>query len=250
MVDLEFQDISHRFSKEQAVIEGLNVTIQKGEFVSLVGRSGCGKTTLLRMAAGLLRPDRGMVRIAEQPVTKPQSQVGVVFQAPTLLEWKTVEENVLLPISLIRKPAGSDKQAARDYLERMGLTEFIHRYPGELSGGQQSRVAIARALIREPSILLMDEPFAALDALTREALQDDLLGLCRNKQITVLFITHDITEAVYLSNRVIVLHGGGISGEFTVPLPEQRSYTMRYTTDFNQVCLAVRQCMEEGGQRH
>jgi NitT/TauT family transport system ATP-binding protein len=249
MVYLEFQDISHRYGNEHTVIRSLDMQIQEGEFVSLVGRSGCGKTTLLKLAAGLLFPDQGKIRIAGQPVTKPQSQVGVVFQSPTLLEWVTVEENVLLPVSLIRKPTQADRQAALHYLERMGLSAYIRRYPAELSGGQQSRVAIARALIREPALLLMDEPFAALDALTREALQEDLLGLCASKQITALFITHDISEAVYLSNRIIVLDGGQVAGEFTVDLPEGRQYELRYTAEFNKVCHAVRQCMEEGGRR-
>lgn len=245
---LEFQGVSHNYNGEHQIIHGLQLQIQEGEFVSLVGRSGCGKTTLLKMAAGLLAPDEGTVKIADKPVTKPQTQVGVVFQAPTLLEWQTVRDNVLLPVSLVRKPTRADREAADAYLERMGLALHADKYPAELSGGQQSRVGIARALIREPSLLLMDEPFAALDALTRESLQEDLLQLCRSKKITVLFITHDISEAVYLSDRVIVLHGGGIAGEYSVPLPDSRHYEMRYDSEFNRVCLAVRQAME-GGER-
>lgn len=247
MAYLEFNGISHRYNDDAQVIKALSLQIEEGEFVSLLGRSGCGKTTLMKMAAGLIAPKQGTVRIADEFVTKPTNQIGVVFQAPTLLEWETVAANVLLPISLNRRPNRADEELVFHFLDLMGLTAYAQKYPAELSGGQQSRVAIARALMRKPRLLLMDEPFAALDALTREALQEELINLCASKKMTVLFITHDIAEAVYLSKRVVVLHGGAIAGQYEVPLPEQRSFEMRYTAEFNQVCLAVRRSMEGGG---
>lgn len=247
MAYLEFNGISHRYNDDAQVIKALSLQIEEGEFVSLLGRSGCGKTTLMKMAAGLIAPKQGTVRIADGLVTKPTNQIGVVFQAPTLLEWETVAANVLLPISLNRRPNRADEELVYHFLDLMGLTAYAQKYPAELSGGQQSRVAIARALMRKPRLLLMDEPFAALDALTREALQEELINLCASKKMTVLFITHDIAEAVYLSKRVVVLHGGVIAGQYEVPLPEQRSFEMRYSAEFNQVCLAVRRSMEGGG---
>lgn len=160
------------------ILDRIDWAIGEGEFHALVGRSGCGKTTLLKLVAGLLAPSTGAVRIQGQPVQGPGAQVGFVFQAPTLLEWRTVLDNLLLPVSLTRRPQPADRRKAEELLDLVGLTGLEGRYPSQLSGGQQSRVALARALVTEPPLLLLDEPFAALDAITREELQDDLLNLC------------------------------------------------------------------------
>ncbi|MEK8131431.1 ABC transporter ATP-binding protein [Paenibacillus filicis] len=249
---LDFEHISHTYgngSDGQPVLSDLSLQVDEGEFVSLLGRSGCGKTTLLKMAAGLLVPAEGQVRIAGRPVTKPHERIGMVFQAPTLLEWLTVRDNVLLPVTLHGKPTAADREAADARLERMGLAGHADKFPGQLSGGQQSRVALARALMREPTLLLLDEPFAALDALTREELQEELLQLCASGSMTVLFITHDIAEAVYVSDRVVMLQDGGVAVDTQVPLPSHRHYKLRYEEPFNQLCLMLRQTMEGGRPR-
>ena len=167
---------SFTYDSDEVVVDKVDWSIGEGEFHCLVGRSGCGKTTLLKIAAGLLQPTEGAITIQGEPVREPSAQVGFVFQNPTLLEWRSVLDNVLLPLSLKRSLSTGDQDKAAELLALMGLGDYADRFPRELSGGQQSRVAIARALITEPAVLLMDEPFAALDAITREELQDDLLS--------------------------------------------------------------------------
>jgi NitT/TauT family transport system ATP-binding protein len=233
------------FQTSERVVDGVDWSIGQGEFRCLVGRSGCGKTTLLKVAAGLLQPTEGAIFINGAEVREPSTQVGFIFQTPTLLEWQSVMDNILLPLSLKRSPTAGDQQKAKDLLDLVGLTEYGARYPRELSGGQQSRVAIARALITDPAVLLLDEPFAALDAITREELQDDLLRLCALSQTTVLFVTHDIAEAVYLSDQVAVMAAGHLTHEVTIDLPKPRERDMRYSPRFNSLCLEVRQAMDE-----
>jgi len=177
-------------------------------------------------------------------VVKPSRQVGFVFQTPTLLEWLSVLDNVLLPISLNRRLGPGDRAAAAELLALVGLSDYAGRYPPELSGGQQSRVAIARALITEPLVLLMDEPFAALDAITREELQIDLLRLCQLRRTTVLFVTHDIAEAIYLADRVAVMEHGRFRHALAVDLARPRPQDVRYSPRFNELCLEVRQAMD------
>ena len=198
---------------------------------------------MLKLAAGILQPDQGMIYLKGTKVDKPSAETGFVFQSPTLLDWKSVIDNVLLPVSLRRKPGKNDRERAETLLDMMGLSGFLNHYPAQLSGGQQSRAAIARALILEPAMLFMDEPFAALDAITREELQDDLLRICRMKKTSVLFITHDITEAVYLSDRVAVMEQGRIVKDLEVGLQKARQEGVRYTPDFNELCLQVRRVM-------
>ncbi|MGN7177620.1 ABC transporter ATP-binding protein [Cytobacillus sp. SAFR-174] len=240
---LIIDNVTYSYDGEKNIINDTSWEIKKGEFHSLLGRSGCGKTTLLKVAAGLLEPTTGAVALGNKKITGPSSDIGFVFQAPTLLEWKTVLENILLPISLKRKRTAEDCERAKTLLRMMKLTDCDGHYPSELSGGQQSRVAIARALINHPSMLFLDEPFAALDAITREELQDDLLSLCHDQKMTVLFITHDITEAVYLSDRVAVMKNGEIILELTVPLPKPRQASDRYSSSFNEHCLKIRTAM-------
>lgn len=241
---LTIDHVTYGYNPMKQIIEDIEWTIDEGEFHSLVGKSGCGKTTLLKLAAGILQPDQGVVYFKGTKVKKPSAETGFVFQSPTLLEWKSVIDNVLLPVSLKRKPGKEERERAEILLEMMGLSGFLSHYPSQLSGGQQSRAAIARALILEPAMLFMDEPFAALDAITREELQDDLLRICRMKKTSVLFITHDITEAVYLSNRVAVMEEGRIVSNLEVCLPESRQGGVRYTPAFNELCLQVRQMMD------
>ncbi|RZJ26900.1 MAG: ABC transporter ATP-binding protein, partial [Haliea sp.] len=236
--------VSYSFPAYPRVVHQVDWQIARGEVHSLVGRSGCGKTTLLKLAAGLLLPDAGTVSVDGQMLRKPGSQLGFVFQAPTLLEWKTVMDNVLLPVSLQRTPLPSDRARAGALLALMGLTGLGGRFPSELSGGQQSRVAIARALLLAPSLLLLDEPFAALDAITREELQDDLLRICRLAQTTVFFVTHDINEAVYLADRVAVMADGQIAEDLPVALPWPRERALRYGAPFNALCAQVRRAMD------
>lgn len=243
---LAIDHVTYSYEGQNRIIHDVKWDIPKGEFHCLLGKSGCGKTTLLKMASGLIRPNEGAVYLEGDVVLSPPADVGFVFQSPTLLEWKSVVDNVLLPISLKRKPTKEERERAGSLLQLMGLSAYLNHYPTELSGGQQSRVAIARALIKEPSMLFLDEPFAALDAITREELQDDLLTLCRMHKTTVLFITHDISEAVYLADRVAVMEEGRIVYDLRVPLPKPRSVEMRYDAAFNELCLKVRQAMNGG----
>lgn len=236
---------SFAFHSGGRVVDGIEWSIGEGEFRCLVGRSGCGKTTLLKIAAGLLRPTDGSIFIAGAEVLAPSAQVGFVFQTPTLLEWQTVVDNILLPISLKRSLTPQDLKKAAGLLDLVGLTDYAQRFPRELSGGQQSRVAIARALINDPAVLLLDEPFAALDAITREELQDDLLRLCDVSQTTVLFVTHDIAEAVYLADRVAVMESGRLTHELTVDLAKPRGRDLRYDARFNELCHEVRDAMDQ-----
>jgi NitT/TauT family transport system ATP-binding protein len=240
---LTIEDVTYSYHEKNPVLHRINWEIKKGEFHCLLGKSGCGKTTLLKLAAGLLQSDEGSIMLQGSKVVKPSPECGFVFQSPNLLEWKTVIDNVLLPISLKRKITKDDYNQALELLELVGLGSYYDRYPLQLSGGQQSRVAIARALIQKPSLLFLDEPFASLDAITREELQDDLLRMCNMHNITVLFITHDISEAVYLSDVVAVMAQGEIVFQSPVELERPRMMKMRYESYFNELCLSLRQVL-------
>ena len=244
---LTINNVTYSYQGQSIIIDKVNWEVKKGEFHCLLGKSGCGKTTLLKLASGLLQPDTGNIQLQGKQVTEPSHECGFVFQSPTLLEWKTVIDNVLLPISLKRKLTLSDREHAAQLLELVGLSSQFERYPLQLSGGQQSRVALARALIQKPSMLFLDEPFAALDAITREELQDDVLRICNLQNTTVLFITHDISEAVYLSDRVAVMEKGKIIYASDVKLTKPRTFKTRYDAGFNELCLQIRQVMS-GGQ--
>ncbi len=190
---------------ELPVLDDVSLRVAPGEFVSVVGASGCGKTTLLRIANGLARPDRGEVRVGGQPLRGPSPKQAFVFQEDLLLPWRSVLANVLFPLELRHTAGGEARERAARLLRTVGLAGFERSYPHELSVGMRQRVNLARALVVEPGVLLMDEPFAALDAQTREILQDELLRLWDMDRKTVLFVTHQIDEAVYLSDRVVVL---------------------------------------------
>ena len=244
MAFLDIDKVVFTYPGRPPVVDGVDWRMQAGEFHCLLGRSGCGKTTLLKLAAGLLRPQSGRVVLRGEELAAPGPQLGFMFQAPTLLEWHTVLNNVLLPVSLQRKPTAQDEQHALQLLQQLGLAEHAQHYPRQLSGGQQSRAALARALILEPPLLLLDEPFAALDAITRAELQDDLLRTCHEHGTTVLFVTHDINEAVYLGDRIALMHGGRIVGDWTIDLPAPRTQSMRHGAEFNAYCASVRAAMD------
>jgi NitT/TauT family transport system ATP-binding protein len=235
--------VSYAFADGTMALSNVDWRIPSGAFHCLVGRSGCGKTTLLKLVAGLLLPTDGQIRIQDKTVHGPSPKVGFVFQTPALLEWLSVIDNVLLPISLHRPVLAKDRATARELLELVGIADLAGRYPAQLSGGQQSRTALARALVTSPPALLMDEPFAALDAITREELQEDLLHLVALRQTTVLFVTHDIAEAVYLGDRVAIMDRGQISPAATVEMPRPRDAGCRYDTHFVDTCQQIRAVM-------
>jgi NitT/TauT family transport system ATP-binding protein len=240
---LALRGVGYVFPGWPPVVRGVDWDIGEGEFHCLVGRSGCGKTTLLKLAAGLLHPDEGHITLQDAELVAPGPRLGFVFQSPTLLEWHRVLDNVLLPVSLQHRPGADEIGKARQLLAQLGLSAHAAHYPRQLSGGQQSRVALARALILEPSLLLLDEPFAALDAITREELQDDLLQMCRERRTTVLFVTHDISEAVYLADRVAVMDGGRVVADIAVRMPRPRGPATRTSAAFSRHCAEVRHAM-------
>lgn len=227
------------------VIAGVSFGVRAGEFVCLVGPSGSGKSTLLRLVAGLLPPDSGQIWLAGQPLSQPNSQMVVVFQKANLMPWRTVLDNVQLPLHVQKRPPAEAQRRASEALALVGLSEFSASYPHELSGGMQQRVAIARALVADPQILLLDEPFGALDALTRERLNQELLRLWQVSQKTVLMVTHDIQEAVLLADRVLVLsqRPATLAAEIPITLSRPRPTELMYHPDFTALARTVRQAM-------
>lgn len=234
---LSLRNLGYGFPGHPPVVQGVNLDLAAGEIHCLLGRSGSGKTTLLKLAAGLLHPAAGEVRLRGAAPDDPRA-IGFVFQQPTLLDWLRVRDNVLLPVSLQRRPASADRQAADALLAQLGLGAYGERFPRQLSGGQQSRVALARALILGPSLLLLDEPFASLDAITREDLQRDLKRLCKAQRTTALFVTHDIAEAVFLGDQVSVLAEGRLVQGLMVP-PD----AVRDSPAFGACCAALREAL-------
>lgn len=227
-------------------LRDLNFMVSHGEFIVIVGESGCGKTTLLRLLAGLESPTTGQLQLNQQPIQHPSRDIGFVFQRPVLLPWRSVLDNVLLPIELSQKSSQPEaEQQALQLLSRLGLEGFSGHRPQHLSGGMQQRVALARTLMLQPSVLLMDEPFGALDAITREQLNLELLRMWQPSGQTVVFITHDITEAVFLADRVLLMsqRPGAIAATFPVPLPHPRQLDMRFEPDFTALCREIHQAM-------
>ena len=245
MAFLDLHQLSFAYPGQAPVVRGVDWTLARGDIHGLVGRSGCGKTTLLKLAAGLLSPSGGQVSLQGQPLRAPGPNIGFVFQSPTLLDWLSVLDNVMLPMRLQAATDAGQRAAALALLDLLGLAGHAHRHPRQLSGGQQSRVALARALVLQPPLLLLDEPFAALDALTREEVQDDLLRLCALRGSTVLLVTHDLSEAMYLADRVAVMDAGRIVEELAVTLPRPRHRALRYGADFNALCGRLRGALDE-----
>ena len=242
---IDIQDVAKQYDTAGGPIHALDATslsIATGSFLSIVGPSGCGKTTLLKMIGGLLPPTGGTIRIAGQPVAGPRDDVGIVFQSAVLLPWKTALENILLPIRVRRRPTGAEEERAVALMELVGLGGFQGRHPYELSGGMQQRVSICRALIQDPACLLLDEPFGALDALTRENMNVFFNGLWRRTGKTVVLVTHSIQEAVFLSNRVVVMskRPGAVIDDVAVPFPDERRPELMATPQFGELAAKIR----------
>ena len=235
---IRLSGVSRTFTGRSGTVEALReieLDVVDGEFVAVLGRSGCGKSTLLRMIAGLLPPTAGEVRVSGERVTGPRRDIAMMFQRPALLPWRSVIDNVLLPVQIFGWRKAEHRERAHELLELTGLSGFEKRLPHELSGGMQQRVALCRSLIAEPRVLLMDEPFSALDALTREELSGELQRIHMNNGATIVFVTHSIDEAVLLADRVVVLspRPGRIREVLDVTIPRPR--TLGRTANLEEV---------------
>ncbi|MFA9375168.1 MAG: ABC transporter ATP-binding protein [Lachnotalea sp.] len=253
-VEIKVKDLCMSFKDNQGqdiqALDHVNLDIKKGEFISLVGPSGCGKTTLLRIVADLLEPTAGSVRISGMTPKeiRLQQKFGIVFQSPVLFEWRSVKKNIELPLEIMHYSKMDSSERADKMLELVGLQNFSNHYPQQLSGGMQQRVGIARAFAIRPDILLMDEPFSALDEFTKEKLHEDLLRIWSKTNKTVIFVTHNISEAVFLSDRVCVLspHPGRLSAIVDIDLPRPRTLDLRDTPKFTELISKVRNSFEGG----
>ncbi len=247
---LEVQDLSKSFVQptgSMSVLEDINFQLFPREFVCLVGASGCGKSTLLNIVAGLAAPSAGTVLVDGRKVSGPGSDRGMVFQNYTLYPWLTVAQNIAFGLQLRKIPKVEQRDRVQYYLNVVGLTDFAKAYPKQLSGGMKQRVAIARALANEPAVLLMDEPFGALDAQTKEQMQQFLLELWEQTHVTVLMITHDVEEAIFLSQRVYVMSArpGRIKLEVPVTLPEHRNLEMKLSAEFVEIKRQILHALRE-----
>jgi NitT/TauT family transport system ATP-binding protein len=249
--EIELADIGMSYPSDAAevvALQNVSLDIAKGEFVSLLGPSGCGKTTLLRLMADLIQPTNGSITIAGKTAKEARlaRKYGIVFQNPVLYDWRKVEENITLPLELMGVKRAERTRKAAELLELVGLQGFGDKYPWQLSGGMQQRVAIARALSMEPEILLMDEPFSALDEFTRERLNEELLAIWSQVKNTVVFVTHSISESIFLSDRVFVLspHPGRLSSIVDIPLPRPRTQEMRNSPEFFRLIAQIRGSFE------
>ncbi len=249
---IEIDRVSMQFARQgrtTTALADVSLRVAPGEFISLLGPSGCGKSTLLRLIGDLLQPSSGALRVKGKPPARARRDrdYGIVFQSPVLYDWRTVTRNVQLPLEIFHVSPSERRQRAAELLRLMGLQEFAHSYPWQLSGGMQQRVAIARALSFKPSILLMDEPFGALDEMTRERLNMELLNLWRQTGTTVIFVTHSIAEAVFLSTRVVIMtpRPGKIERIVPIDLAQPRESTTREQPRFYDYVAECRACLRE-----
>jgi NitT/TauT family transport system ATP-binding protein len=229
-------------------VSSISFSVAPGEFVSVLGPSGCGKSTLLLMIAGLEVPTAGRIAVGGRPVDGTRREFGVIFQDPTLLPWKSALDNVLFPIHIFRRPKDTYRPQAEALLRMVGLDDFMAKRPHELSGGMKQRVAICRALVHDPQLLLMDEPFSALDTITRDEMNVVLLDIWDRYHKTAIFVTHSIREAVFLSDRVLVMAGrpSTILADIRCPFPRPRSPRLGETAAFNEMCAFLRDKIAEG----
>ena len=246
---IEVKNVSKQFSGDVTALDELSLSIQPQQFISLLGPSGCGKSTLLRCIAGLESPTRGTITVNDVPVTRPPDGLGMVFQRDALLDWRTVLENLMLPIDFRGGDRAAALKRAESLLALTGLSAFSKRYPAELSGGMRQRVAICRALIDDPSLLLMDEPFGALDALTRDQMNIELQRIWLAEHKTVIFVTHSINEAIFLGDRVVVMtpRPGRIAEIIDIDLPRPRRLALRGTPQFSEYASRIRRLFEGMG---
>jgi NitT/TauT family transport system ATP-binding protein len=250
---VSLRGVGKTFPNGTLALRGLDLEVRAGEFLSLLGPSGCGKSTALRIIAGLTEPTQGAVEWAAPAVAEKRSRIGFVFQEPTLMPWTTIFNNVRLPLKLAGAPADGATTRVNAALKRVGLDDFAGAFPRELSGGMRMRVSIARALVTEPALLLMDEPFAALDEITRFKLNDDLLAMWRATRTTVVFVTHSVFESVYLSNRIAVMAArpGRIVTELEVDATYPRDSKFRTSAEYAGFCRrtsdALARAMAAGG---
>ncbi|WP_208509697.1 ABC transporter ATP-binding protein [Variovorax paradoxus] len=242
---IEARGVSKTYQSKDGPVESLkplDFAIREGEFVSVVGPSGCGKSTLLKMVAGLLPISGGSLTLAGKPIQGPQKDVGIVFQSAVLLPWRSVEDNILLQAEMRHLPMDAAKARAHELMAMAGLKGFERKYPWQLSGGMQQRASICRALLHDPSVLLMDEPFGALDAMTREKMNLELQRIWMASKKTVMLITHSIPEAIFLSDRVIVMseRPGSIAAVYDIELPRARTLDMMASSEFGHYTKLVR----------
>jgi len=247
---LRLRHVGKTYGSGTVALSDVDLDVAAGEFVTLLGPSGCGKSTVLRLLAGLASPSSGTIEWSDADAAPESRRIGFVFQEPTLMPWASVAANVALPLRLADVARTEIATRVAGALDRVGLASFSTAYPRELSGGMKMRVSIARALVTRPRVLLLDEPFAALDEITRFRLNNDLRRLWRSEGWTVLFVTHSVYEAVYLSNRIVVMatHPGRIASEHAIPLPAVRSEATRASAEYVAACrevsAALRRAME------
>lgn len=249
---LDVQGICHVYEGRQGALlalDGVELSVSDGEFVAIVGPSGCGKSTLLRILGGLLRPTEGTVFLDGQRLLAPKRQVGYVFQKVNLMPWRSVLHNVTLPLEVSGMPRPRAEHKAEELLGLVGLEEFGQVFPRQLSGGMAQRVAIARALVGQPEVLLLDEPFGSLDALSREQMNLELLRIWQARRVTAVMVTHDLQEAIFLADRVLVMspRPGRIRSEVEVGLPRPRTLEVMYTEFFGALSRRVRQAIGPAG---
>ncbi len=256
--DIHLKNIEMKYTNNNGdvttALNGVSLDILNGEFISLLGPSGCGKTTILRIIADLLKPTSGIVTISGKTPRqiRLEHQYGIVFQNPVLYDWRTVKKNICLPLELLKWKKQEQEERAMEMLDLVGLSHCADMHPYQLSGGMQQRVGIARALAMDPEILLMDEPFSALDEFTRERLNEDLLKIWQKTGKTILFVTHNIPESVFLSEKVFVLsaHPGRLSAVIDIDLPRPRTAEMRDSPEFYSLVAKIRDSFEEGENGH
>ena len=245
--EIEIVGVTKRYGEARAVLDSINLVIEKQEFVSIIGPSGCGKSTVLKLIAGLSSPSNGTIRVDGMTPSNARETVSFVFQDATLLPWRTVKDNIGLGMELERVPKDRREKEIATLLELVGLKQVSESYPRELSGGMKMRVSIARALATHPRVMLLDEPFAALDEMTRDRLNEEILRLREEQRWTAVFVTHSVPEAVFLSDRILVLapNPGRVQAEFLVDLPMPRTAAVRRSKEFDALASQVAHALRE-----